>query len=140
MKAIHVIVHVKYYTHVFCVYFACKSAILHTIFVRVNAAIPVACTVWRGSNFCPVNCDSSDKNTTISYVLEVNTKHFARQCCNAKSYKIISTLFCSFIKLKLNINLILPLVKDKWLQWEETTDLIPLKAALALEYCLSHSF
>ena len=40
-----VIARVKFYTHVFCVYFACKSAILQAIYTRVNAAIPVACIV-----------------------------------------------------------------------------------------------
>ena len=29
----------------FFVYFVCKSAILHAIYMRIDAAIPVACTV-----------------------------------------------------------------------------------------------
>ena len=33
----------------FFVYFVCKSAILHAIYMRVDAAIPVACTVNTSS-------------------------------------------------------------------------------------------
>ena len=48
---------VKFYTHVFYVYFACKSAILHVIYTRVNAAIPVTCIV-----FLPFNRNCEDYN------------------------------------------------------------------------------
>ena len=57
--------------HVFCVHFACKSTILHAIYVGVHAAIPVACTVRRGRTFGPVNNDSLDKNITISLLAYV---------------------------------------------------------------------
>ena len=43
------IIPVKFYTHVFCKYSACKSATLHAIYMNVNAVIPVACTVVRPS-------------------------------------------------------------------------------------------
>ena len=39
-RILRVIGRVKFYTHVFC-----KSAILHAIYTRVNAAMPLACTV-----------------------------------------------------------------------------------------------
>ena len=34
------------YTQVFCLVFSRKSAILHAMYPRVSAAMPVACTVW----------------------------------------------------------------------------------------------
>ena len=37
------------YKHVLFEYFVCKSAILHAIYMRVDAAIPVACTVNTSS-------------------------------------------------------------------------------------------
>ena len=42
---LRVIVRVKFYTRVF----ACKSTILHAIYTRVNAAMPVVCTVISNS-------------------------------------------------------------------------------------------
>jgi len=45
VKGLHVKAHVKIYTRVFCVDFSWKSAILHAIYARVSAAMPVACTV-----------------------------------------------------------------------------------------------
>ena len=46
VKGLHVRACVKIYMRVFWVDFARKSAILHAIYVRVSAAMPVACTVW----------------------------------------------------------------------------------------------
>ena len=45
VKSLRVKARVKIYMQVFCVDFMWKSAILHTIYGRVRAAIPVACTV-----------------------------------------------------------------------------------------------
>jgi len=42
---VRVIAHVKFYSRVSCVYFACKSAILHGLYAHVSAAIPLASTV-----------------------------------------------------------------------------------------------
>ena len=40
-----VTLHVKFYTHPVRKYLACKSAILHALYARVGAAIPLASTV-----------------------------------------------------------------------------------------------
>ena len=45
VKSLRVKACVKIYTQVFCVDFMWKSAILHAIYGRVRAAMPVACTV-----------------------------------------------------------------------------------------------
>ena len=52
----------KFYRHVFYVYFACKSAILHVIYTRVNAAIPVACIVFLTFNR---NCEDYNDQKDI---------------------------------------------------------------------------
>ena len=39
------IVHVKFYVRVFCMCFACKSAIFQAIYTGVNAAILMTCIV-----------------------------------------------------------------------------------------------
>ena len=46
VKSLRVKARVKIYTRVFCVDFSWKSAILHAMYPRVSAAMPVACTVW----------------------------------------------------------------------------------------------
>ena len=46
VKSLRVKARVKIYTQVFCVDFSRKSAILHAMYPRVSAAMPVACTVW----------------------------------------------------------------------------------------------
>ena len=45
VKSLRVKACVKIYTQVFCVDFMWKSAILHAIYGRLRAAMPVACTV-----------------------------------------------------------------------------------------------
>ena len=48
VKSLLVKARVKIYMQVFCVDFMWKSAILHAIYGRVRAAMPVACTVhWQ---------------------------------------------------------------------------------------------
>ena len=44
-RILRVTARVKFHTHVFYVYFACKSAILHVTYTRVNATTPVTCIV-----------------------------------------------------------------------------------------------
>ena len=57
-RILRVIARVKFNTHV--VYFACKSAKLHAIYTRVNAATPVTCIVILTFNR---NCeDYNDQN------------------------------------------------------------------------------
>ena len=46
VKSLRVKDRVKINTCVFCVDFAWKSAILHAIYARVSAAMPVGCTVF----------------------------------------------------------------------------------------------
>ena len=54
------IARVKFYTHV--MYFACKSAILHAIYTRVNAAISLACIVIFTFNR---NCEDYNEQKDI---------------------------------------------------------------------------
>ena len=45
----------------FCVDFSCKSATLHAIYVRVSAAMPVACTVVHSSLLAWISLVHKDK-------------------------------------------------------------------------------
>ena len=66
VKSLRVKARVKIYTRVFCVDFSWKSAILHAMYPRVSAAMPVACTVWPAeSSFFLNGCSFFNAVSTL---------------------------------------------------------------------------